>query len=691
MEKKLKISKKINFFLIHLNKGYFKTNVKISFLYIIGSLFYYLSLARVNINGFKCLKKENFLCFFAIIENVLISSILISISIYIIFIFKLSKFHLFNIFIIYIFFLLINHDSQIVRHGIYNFLAFIFLLFFSFILYFYIKCLYFFAKLLKYRKIFFFIFLCISFSPIFLVVNIYRVNHFSCKNWTKGFNDSYIDNASKDYPCLINIPKNNTCYLPEIGNFFNFYSKFRPSCLDNQLWQSQSNYFLKSIKKLNIKYYNISNKNYFGFPLTNNDKFTIIEYGSLLNKGVKNLEQDLHRNIILMDLFKKNKTKYYPNESTPEIYIKFQKGRGKIEIKVQKNKTLIKEKGKMANHNKKLRYKNVIVMFFDTLSRAHFFRKFPKTVSFLNKFSKYETNFSKKKTTIFQFFKYNSIKPITTPNIRAAYYGAKNNGKGTYFAKYFKNQGYILGKASTYCEKSNFIFSRKNNELNDIRWDHEGISFSCIKGIYRGLFIYRLTSLIRKCLFGKQIFEYAIEYLESFLKAYYDYNKMFLFESGEGHEPTGQVIGFLDDILYKFLLNLNSKNYFSNTTIIIFSDHGQHLNGLSYYFKLKDFFIERTLPFLLLIIPNTQELYNEFLYENIKSNQQVFITAYDIYYTLIHIALGDQISKINANLSNNYGKSLLTPINYSLRYCESKIYDSQIFPKFCNCKLNIKL
>ena len=313
MEKKLKILKKIiNFFLIHLKKRYFKTNVKISILYIIGSFFYFLSLARVNINGFKCLKKENFLCFFAIIENVLISSILISISIYIIFTFKLSKFHLFNIFIIYIFFLLINHDSQIDRHGIYNFLAFIFLLFFSFILYFYIKCLYFFAKLLKYKKIFFVILLCISFSPIFLLiklVNIYRINHYSCKNWTKGLNESYIDNTSKDYPCLINIPKNNTCYLPEIGKFLNFYSKLRPSCLDNKLFQSQSIYFLKSIKKLNIKYYNISNKNYFGFPLTNNDKFTIIDYGSLLNKGKKNLEEDLHKNIILMDLFKKNKTK----------------------------------------------------------------------------------------------------------------------------------------------------------------------------------------------------------------------------------------------------------------------------------------------------------------------------------------------------------------------------------------------
>ena len=67
-------------------------------------------------------------------------------------------------------------------------------------------------------------------------------------------------------------------------------------------------------------------------------------------------------------------------------------------------------------------FKNVIIMFFDTISRAHFFRKFPKTISFLNKFSRYEKNFSKKKMTIFQFFKYNSIKAYTDPILQTAFY-----------------------------------------------------------------------------------------------------------------------------------------------------------------------------------------------------------------------------------------------------------------------------
>jgi hypothetical protein len=155
---------------------------------------------------------------------------------------------------------------------------------------------------------------------------------------------------------------------------------------------------------------------------------------------------------------------------------------------------------------------------------------------------------------------------------------------------------------------------------------------------------------------------------------------MFLFESGEGYEPIGQIFAYLDDILYNFFFKLYSKNFASNISIILFSDHGQHLNGLYYLFKLKDFLYESTLPILLFIFPNSKELYEEFLYEKIKSNSQVFITPYDIYHTLIHIALGEKISK----KKNNFGESLLTPIKYSERYCQSRIYDHQFNSNSCN-------
>ena len=77
-------------------------------------------------------------------------------------------------------------------------------------------------------------------------------------------------------------------------------------------------------------------------------------------------------------------------------------------------------------------------MFFDTLSRSYFFRKFPKTLNFLNQFSKYEENYLKKNMTIFQFFKYHSLRTYTDRNVKATYYGSKIDGKGIHFVNYYK-------------------------------------------------------------------------------------------------------------------------------------------------------------------------------------------------------------------------------------------------------------
>jgi len=43
------------------------------------------------------------------------------------------------------------------------------------------------------------------------------------------------------------------------------------------------------------------------------------------------------------------------------------------------------------------------------------------------------------------------------------------------------------------------------------------------------------------------------------------------------HEGTGEVIGYLDKPLAKFLESINNKE---STGIIMFSDHGHHLGGL---------------------------------------------------------------------------------------------------------------
>ena len=117
--------------------------------------------------------------------------------------------------------------------------------------------------------------------------------------------------------------------------------------------------------------------------------------------------------------------------------------------------------------------------------------------------------------------------------------------------------------------------------------------------MYDGHLLHIQDSLIRKCLFGKDLNEHAFKYLESFWNEYNDQKKMFLFQTLEGHEPTGQLIGYFDDVLFGFLNNFYNKGYFNNTAIIIFSDHGQHLTGPLYLLDSYDFHYEKIIYMII--------------------------------------------------------------------------------------------
>ena len=628
----------------------------------------------------RCFRWKGVQCYYSLAILIFISSIFISVSIFLTINLKYSKIHLVLISIISVGLFLIDHNDGIERHGFFNFILFTLIILLIYCFLSFLKFLYYLYK----KNIILLIIIIILIIFFFLSFKIYKSNNFVCDNWSKGLNNSFIDNKLKDYPCFIKIPKNHSCYLYKIGPFFDFTSKYRISCLDNNILKKEKKHFLNNFK--NLKFSKLSKKNHFGFPLTNNiDPY---DYGTILYKGKKDFQTFIYDNTILMDLYNKNKKKYYPNVPKPEIEVKFENGKGNLFINVHKNRTLIKEREKLILNNKKnIIYKNILVFFFDTVSRAHFFFFFPKTIKFLNKFSKYEMNPLKKKINIFQFFKYHSLNTYTDPNLKAAYYGATLHGNGTHFANFFQKNGFIIGRVNNYCEKETCINLENPKALIHTRWDHEGLSIGCIKEFYDEKFTHKLFSLVKKCLFEKDINDYTLEYLESFWKIYLKQNKLFLFQSMDGHEITGEVIGHFDNIFYNFLNRFYSYGWLKDTVVIIFSDHGMHLNGPLYLIDSQDFYFERSLPSLFMAIPNDEELYINNLYEIIKSNQQTFITPFDIYNTLLYLANKENYINIRAP----FGDSLFNEINYKIRYCESSLYKlknkSQINLYSCSCKI----
>jgi hypothetical protein len=195
---------------------------------------------------------------------------------------------------------------------------------------------------------------------ISISIKIFKSTHFSCIDWAQGLNNTYIDN-SKKYPCTINIPKPHSCYLSEIGSFFDFTSKYRPTCSDYKLISDGQKKFLKYYQ-YQFNYSNISTNIHFGFPLTNTEEFNPKYFGNFHKKGEKEFYITVNQNIILMDLYNKNKDKYYPNQFRPEVEVIFKENQGKIRINIQRNETLIKERKNEINKSNQM-YKNNLIHY----------------------------------------------------------------------------------------------------------------------------------------------------------------------------------------------------------------------------------------------------------------------------------------------------------------------------------------
>ena len=94
--------------------------------------------------------------------------------------------------------------------------------------------------------------------------------------------------------------------------------------------------------------------------------------------------------------------------------------------------------------------------------------------------------------------------------------------------------------------------TRNPKALIHTRFNHEGINLQCKKSFFKGMLASSGSSLVQKCLFGKDINKYSLEYLESFWINFSEQVKMLMINIIDRHEPTGGLIGHFDEILFLF-------------------------------------------------------------------------------------------------------------------------------------------
>eukprot|EP00828_Plagiopyla_frontata_P043126 TRINITY_DN6644_c0_g2_i1.p2 TRINITY_DN6644_c0_g2~~TRINITY_DN6644_c0_g2_i1.p2 ORF type:complete len:227 (+),score=40.67 TRINITY_DN6644_c0_g2_i1:54-734(+) len=175
----------------------------------------------------------------------------------------------------------------------------------------------------------------------------------------------------------------------------------------------------------------------------------------------------------------------------------------------------------------------------DALSRAHAHRKINRTLKWFEE----AVNNPNSERSSFEFFRYHSGAPFTFPNAFKFLYGhyytamEKNMRKSNTGEKYksflqiYQEQGFVVGHATDFCSAYSVSNNPEYENIFDFTPnDHENYVQACDLNYEKQNSEWDLTqgpySPLPRCLYGKNVFEYILEYGEQFLEAYKDEKKV---------------------------------------------------------------------------------------------------------------------------------------------------------------------
>lgn len=626
---------------------------------VLGTILYLISLWSCYDQFYICLEKyapKAILYGFLVVA---LSALCFTIQIFLFFFRKVCyKYLITNLLVIMFLSYLYDTGSDLIHHGAYNrILLFILMIFWS-------LCITIGYLLYKaFKK--FPLTVVFGILSVFIItyIHLHRIFKTSCKDWSKGFKNSHIINSNS----MCQIVQPSGCYNRILDGYFDFSSYLKIKCKSDQNNNRLEN-VIPHIKDYRAKI--------LGYPLTTNFDFYKLGKQDVIQKNV------LDRVVNMEDP--------YVDKSKIELMINYKIVPPSIQIKINPNKDLIKEREKLWNESiNKPMAKNILYIFFDSVSRANFSKKLPKFWSWIE--SKYtgdifptvRTDY-KYKHEAFQFFKYHGIGRLTRVNMIPTFFGIYNNDKeieANYFLKYYKEKGYITGGSLNYCSKE--FFEIQDQEMNNLKWssyDHEFISlycdpnyllfnepFSISKGSY---------SMKKKCLYNKYAIQHELDYLNEFWKNYSDQNKFFKIGIFDAHEGTYEAIKYNDNILYDYFSDFEKKGKLNDTIVIIQTDNSNAQLGPFSILHLQDFFKELSLPTLYVLMPTDMKDYQT-LRRNILSNEQKFITPFTVHNTLLKILSDDKIPMSKHDKFSIFDSDI--PLN---RTCN----DFNIENSLCMCK-----
>ena len=623
---------------------------------IIGRILYIRSLKGCNKSEFECL--HNLKLIKDGINNCLNSTVYFIVVLFLLHMKLCSFFILIILIIIYIELIIRDHGENFLNHGKLNLFALFSLTFIGEIL---ILLIVLYKYLFKKKKFFLIFLISLFFLIESIIIVIKNKDDFYCKDWDKSLNNTYINNDPSLYRCKINIPKNK-CLISIIGPLFDFSKILNIKC-----GKRSNKEKIILINNSNLK--NKTDVKRIGYPITIGKKEEINGKPTLYSETLYEFVQN---NLIDMD--DKEQLNKLDENQKPEVTADFSNSSyGKLEININHKDKLSKERKLLEKEDSS----NVLFLFMDNLSRVHFYRQYKKTKEFLKKFLTFEGYSNEidkeQKYHGFEFLKYQKFDGATLQNALPMFSGVYYDYKNTMIniVKDFKKNGYITCNVQDTCHKE-LMSILPLRKYTYIEFDHEYAAANCEPNVYKpgyGLFNGD-NSVFRKCLYGNESFDYALDYGKKFWTIYKSNKRFLRIVCTYSHEYSYEKAKYTDNSLYDFLKELFETNLLKNTTIFIAADHGFFLMGIYKVMNSKDFPIETNLPLFILIVPDKKNITYEQQYSEILKNQQNLITPFDIYYTLRYIIYDKNYKKPPLNGNKNDGEDLFKYINPKERICK---------------------
>eukprot|EP00906_Rhabdomonas_costata_P037043 RCo052043 len=285
---------------------------------------------------------------------------------------------------------------------------------------------------------------------------------------------------------------------------------------------------------------------------------------------------------------------------------------------------------------------NVLFFMIDSLSRLHFMRRLQRTAAVLSRIH------TEGAAELFQFFRYVSVGDDTKDNLPCFVNGYYNHSSYTvenraelrkeryWWVEYKQRHGFATIYQNDICEDDLLYWMDgpgRHLDHNFVEWSchpeyhHDGV-WSNFVGPY---------AMFRHCIAGREVHQYQLDHLQQAWTNYHKENvgraAYVAFE--EGHEGSGEVVGYLDPDMAKFMQWMWDEGHLSDTVVVFVGDHGLHMGPL---YGTRVGMLEHKLPVLHMLVP--KPLLQRFpeLRETLLYNQQLVASHWDLYATLRHFA-----------------------------------------------------